>query len=104
VERVNSRLDVSFGFEHHLIRGLKKMKLLCRPVCDAGHGPGQGQGKTSGQTPKPCEGCGLINAHKHQTQALQAMVCFSAALNARFLSLEESEQCDRLSNMLDGVV
>lgn len=27
VERVNSRLDVSFGFEHHTIRGLKKMKL-----------------------------------------------------------------------------
>jgi hypothetical protein len=27
VERVNSRLDVSFGFEHHFIRGLKKMKL-----------------------------------------------------------------------------
>ena len=27
VERVNSRLDVSFGFEQHYIRGLKKMKL-----------------------------------------------------------------------------
>jgi hypothetical protein len=27
VERVNSRLDVSFGFEHHFIRGKKKMKL-----------------------------------------------------------------------------
>lgn len=27
VERINSRLDVSFGFEHHTIRGLKKMKL-----------------------------------------------------------------------------
>lgn len=27
VERVNSRLDVSFGFERHYIRGLKKMKL-----------------------------------------------------------------------------
>lgn len=27
VERVNSRLDVSFGFEHHFIRGLKKMRL-----------------------------------------------------------------------------
>ncbi len=27
VERVNSRLDVSFGFEEHFIRGLKKMKL-----------------------------------------------------------------------------
>jgi len=26
VERVNSRLDVSFGFENHYIRGLKKMK------------------------------------------------------------------------------
>ena len=26
VERVNSRLDVSFGFERHFIRGLKKMK------------------------------------------------------------------------------
>lgn len=29
VERVNSRLDVSFGFEHHFIRGLKKMKVRC---------------------------------------------------------------------------
>ena len=27
VERVNSRLDVSFGFEEHYIRGIKKMKL-----------------------------------------------------------------------------
>lgn len=27
VERVNSRLDVSFGFEEHFIRGQKKMKL-----------------------------------------------------------------------------
>jgi len=27
VERVNSRLDVSFGFEDHFIRGLKKMRL-----------------------------------------------------------------------------
>jgi hypothetical protein len=27
VERVNSRLDVSFGFEKHFIRGLKKMEL-----------------------------------------------------------------------------
>jgi len=27
VERVNSRLDVSFGFEEHYVRGLKKMKL-----------------------------------------------------------------------------
>jgi transposase len=27
VERVNSRLDVSFGFENHYIRGLKKMRL-----------------------------------------------------------------------------
>lgn len=27
VERVNSRLDVSFGFENHFIRGHKKMKL-----------------------------------------------------------------------------
>jgi len=27
VERVNSRLDVSFGFEQHTIRGAKKMKL-----------------------------------------------------------------------------
>lgn len=26
VERVNSRLDVSFGFEHHFIRGLAKMR------------------------------------------------------------------------------
>jgi len=25
VERVNSRIDVSFGFEHHYIRGMKKM-------------------------------------------------------------------------------
>jgi len=29
VERVNSRLDVSFGFEHHFIRGLAKMRLRC---------------------------------------------------------------------------
>lgn len=29
VERVNSRLDVSFGFERHFIRGMKKMKLRC---------------------------------------------------------------------------
>lgn len=29
VERVNSRLDVSFGFEHHFIRGIEKMKLRC---------------------------------------------------------------------------
>jgi hypothetical protein len=29
VERVNSRLDVSFGFEHHAIRGLKKMQTRC---------------------------------------------------------------------------
>lgn len=29
VERVNSRLDVSFGFERHYIRGLKKMELRC---------------------------------------------------------------------------
>ena len=29
VERVNSRLDVSFGFEWHTIRGLKKMRLRC---------------------------------------------------------------------------
>lgn len=27
VERVNSRLDVSYGFERHTIRGMKKMKL-----------------------------------------------------------------------------
>jgi Transposase DDE domain len=27
VERINSRIDVSFGFERHYIRGLKKMKL-----------------------------------------------------------------------------
>ena len=27
VERVNSRLDVSFGFEQHFIRGQKKMRL-----------------------------------------------------------------------------
>ena len=29
VERVNSRLDVSFGFENHFIRGLSKMKARC---------------------------------------------------------------------------
>jgi hypothetical protein len=29
VERVNSRLDVSFGFEKHTIRGLDKMKTRC---------------------------------------------------------------------------
>ena len=29
VERVNSRLDVSFGFELHTIRGMSKMKLRC---------------------------------------------------------------------------
>ena len=29
VERVNSRLDVSFGFERHYIRGLQKMELRC---------------------------------------------------------------------------
>lgn len=29
VERVNSRLDVSFGFEHHFIRGIKKMHCRC---------------------------------------------------------------------------
>ena len=29
VERVNSRLDVSFGFEQHYIRGLKKMRFRC---------------------------------------------------------------------------
>ena len=29
VERVNSRLDVSFGFENHFIRGRRKMKLSC---------------------------------------------------------------------------
>lgn len=29
VERVNSRLDVSFGFEKHYIRGMKKMKFRC---------------------------------------------------------------------------
>jgi hypothetical protein len=29
VERVNSRLDVSFGFEKHTIRGLKKMSTRC---------------------------------------------------------------------------
>ena len=27
VERINSRLDVSFGFERHYIRGLSKMRL-----------------------------------------------------------------------------
>lgn len=29
VERVNSRMDVSFGFENHTIRGMKKMKIKC---------------------------------------------------------------------------
>jgi hypothetical protein len=29
VERVNSRFDVSFGFERHYVRGLQKMKLRC---------------------------------------------------------------------------
>jgi hypothetical protein len=29
VERVNSRLDVSFGFENHYIRGQKKMQFRC---------------------------------------------------------------------------
>lgn len=29
VERVNSRLDVSFGFEKHTIRDLKKMGTRC---------------------------------------------------------------------------
>lgn len=29
VERVNSRLDVSYGFENHFIRGKSKMKLRC---------------------------------------------------------------------------
>ena len=29
VERVNSRMDVSFGFELHTIRGMSKMKLRC---------------------------------------------------------------------------
>lgn len=29
VERVNSRLDVSFGFEEHFIRGSKKMEFRC---------------------------------------------------------------------------
>jgi hypothetical protein len=29
VERVNSRIDVSFGFELHTIRGMAKMKLKC---------------------------------------------------------------------------
>jgi len=29
VEQVNSRLDVSFGFELHTIRGMAKMKLRC---------------------------------------------------------------------------
>lgn len=33
-ERVNSRLDVSFGFERHFIRGLKKMELrVCLALC-----------------------------------------------------------------------
>jgi hypothetical protein len=29
VERVNSRLDVSCGFEHHTIRGMAKMRARC---------------------------------------------------------------------------
>lgn len=29
VERINGRLDVSFGFENHTIRGLKKMRIKC---------------------------------------------------------------------------
>jgi hypothetical protein len=29
VERVNSRIDVSFGFEHHYIRGEVKMRIRC---------------------------------------------------------------------------
>ena len=29
VERVNSRIDGPFGFEHHFIRGFKKMQLRC---------------------------------------------------------------------------
>lgn len=29
VERVNSRLDVSFGFEQHFIRGMAKMRMRC---------------------------------------------------------------------------
>ena len=29
VERVNNRLDVSFGFERHFIRGLARIKLRC---------------------------------------------------------------------------
>jgi len=29
VERVNGRLDESFGFEKHYIRGIKKMKARC---------------------------------------------------------------------------
>ena len=29
VERVNSRIDVSFGFELHTIRGMTKMKVRC---------------------------------------------------------------------------
>jgi transposase len=29
IERVHSRLDVSFGFENHFVRGLGKMKLKC---------------------------------------------------------------------------
>lgn len=32
VERVNSRLDQSYGFERRFIRGLKKMKLRCALV------------------------------------------------------------------------
>jgi hypothetical protein len=40
VERVNSRLDVSFGFENHYIRGIKKMNARLRPcvMCDVVYG------------------------------------------------------------------
>lgn len=33
VERIGSRLDVSFGFERHSIRGLAKMRMQCTLEC-----------------------------------------------------------------------
>jgi hypothetical protein len=47
VKRVNSRLDVSFGFEQQFIRGLAKMKLRCSlALCDVGHGLGKNPGES----------------------------------------------------------
>lgn len=59
VERVNSRLDVSFGFECHFIWGLEKMKLRCgQAMCVmlAIHGSGEGQEEFAGEAQEPCEG------------------------------------------------